>query len=80
MLRIRQQQLDALQRARGEQFVREAVIDLRATLPDLVAGRSDEALAAEVSEELERCRAEGIDAAGAVRRAIRERFRRPGLA
>jgi len=80
MLQIRQQQVDAMQRARTAQFVRETVAHLRATLPDLVAERSDAALAEAVSEELERCRASGIESDGAVWRAIVARFRRPALA
>ena len=69
-----------LQRARTEEFVRAAVADLRATFPEQLRGRGDDALAAAVIEELERCRADGIDGDRAVLRAIRERFRRPVLA
>ncbi len=77
---IRQPQLDALQRARTEEFVRAAVADLRATVPERVRGHGHAELAAAVVEEMERCRAAGIDGDRAVLRAIRERFRRPALA
>lgn len=77
---IRQAQLEALQRARTGEFVRAAVAHLRMTCPDRVRGRGDAELAAAVGEELERCRADGIDGDRAILRAIRERFARPVLA